>query len=96
MVTRADDHHQDGDHHRHDGTADEELGHGSYFPAVSAVAAYGFGVTVMPARTFCTPSATTRSPGFNPSSMIHWLPTRSLGFTFRMLILLSLSTTATW
>jgi len=27
---------------------------------------YGFGFTAMPARTFCTPSATTRSPGFNP------------------------------
>jgi hypothetical protein len=29
-------------------------------------AAYGFGFTFKPWRTFCVPSATTRSPGFSP------------------------------
>ena len=31
----------------------------------------GLGFTCMPGRTFCTPSATTRSPRFRPSVIIH-------------------------
>ena len=38
---------------------------------LGAVALNGFGLTVMPAFTLWIPSATTLSPGFNPSSMIH-------------------------
>jgi hypothetical protein len=34
-------------------------------------AANGFGFTCIPWRTFCTPSATTRSPGLSRSLMIH-------------------------
>ena len=37
----------------------------------SDIALNGFGLTVMPAFTLWIPSATTLSPGFNPSSMIH-------------------------
>ena len=90
---RAHDHQQDGDHHRNDGPVDEKFRHTRYLPFISA--AKGLGFTCMPGRTFCTPSATTRSPGFSPSSMIHMAPTRSPGLTVRMSILFSASTTAT-
>ena len=41
------------------------------------------------------PSVTTRSPGFNPSSTIHFEPTRSPTFTGAKRIVLFGSTTAT-
>src|SRR5262249_17305261 len=91
---RANDHHQNGNNHRDDRTVDEEFGHASYLAAAGWT--NGLGLTWAPGPTFCTPSATTRSPGFKPSCIIHTVPTRSPGLTFRMTTLLSLSTTATW
>src|SRR5687767_8043570 len=61
----------------------------------SDVAVNGLGLTVMPAFTLWSPSATTCSPGFNPASMIHCGPMRSATLTGLISILLSLPTTAT-
>src|ERR1700722_17989914 len=55
----------------------------------------GLGCTVVPGRRVCWPCATTRSPGFSPSWIIHMVPTRSPTFTERMAILLSCPTTLT-
>src|SRR5260370_32158474 len=69
---------------------------GFYLPFASLdCAENGLGFTCAPGRTFCTPSPTTRSPGFNPSSTIHMEPTCSPTFTDTMLTLFSGSTTAT-
>src|ERR671914_3108444 len=46
------------------------LGSGFAVGLASDIAVNGFGLTVMPALTLCIPSATTLSPGFNPSSTI--------------------------
>ncbi len=61
-----------------------------------AAGSYGFGFTATPSRTFCKPSTTTRSPGFNPFSMIHIVPLRAPTVTGRMLALSSAPTTTTW
>src|SRR5258708_8615493 len=53
-------------------------------------------LTGIPSLTFCTPSTTTRSPGFRPCSTIHMEPLRSPTVTVRTLTLSSLPTTATW
>src|SRR5262249_33802882 len=45
--------------------------------------------TCIPVRTFSTPSAITRSPGFSPSAIIHMVPTCSPTLTVRMSTLLS-------
>ena len=42
--------------------------------AAATLSASGTGCTGRPAATFCTPSTTTRSPGFRPLSMIQRLP----------------------
>src|SRR6266508_4347891 len=54
----------------------------------------GIGLTTASGLTFWTPSATTLSPGFSPSSIIHIAPMRSPTLIGRMLTLLSLPTTA--
>src|SRR4029077_19518934 len=98
---KADDHRNDRNDHCNDRPVDEEFGHGVYLGSdfavgsvlASGIALNGFGSTVMPAFTRWVPSATTFSPGFNPSSMIHSVPTRSPTLTGRMLTLLSLPTT---
>ena len=57
----------------------------------SVIALSGLGLTVMPAFTLWIPSATTRSPGFNPSSMIHCGPIRSPTLTGLILNLVILA-----
>src|SRR5258707_1868714 len=128
-------HHQDGDHHRHDGAPYEEIRHGSCFLSIKlcGLCARFFGrigkgeksglrrssrqhlrcfcsngtvqlhwatnvlaFTVVPGRRVCWPCATTRSPGFNPSWIIHMVPTRSPTLTDRTAILSSPPTTFTW
>ena len=54
-----------------------------------------FGVTVMPSLIFCSPSATTRSPGLSPSSTTHRVPVLSPALIDRISTLLSEVTTAT-
>ncbi len=54
----------------------------------------GLGCTIMPGRKACWPSATTRSPAFSPSSMIHMVPIRSPTLTGRIEILPSGPTTS--
>jgi len=84
---------RDCDHHRHDGSIDEEVRHLNYFPFASLeFGENGFGLICAPGATFCTPSATTRSPGFSPLSTTHIGPTRSPTVTVAMLTLLLLST----
>ena len=56
---------------------------------------HGRAFTGAPVRTFCTPSTTTFSPGFNPSEITHSDPTRSPTFTGRISALLSAPTIAT-
>src|SRR5262249_12653207 len=86
----TDDHHQDGNADCYDRVIDEKSAHrGSIVGAAAAgcaaaVVVSGFGLTVKPPRTFWTPSATTRSPGFNPCSMIQSVPTRSPTLTGRI------------
>src|SRR5260370_19926727 len=83
---RADDDGKNGDHHRHDRSIDEEVRHLNYFPFASLeFGENGLGLTCAPGRTFCTPSATTRSPGFSPSSTTHIQPTPSPTLTFPLL-----------
>ena len=65
MTISAHDHGQDGDDHRDNWPVDEKFRHGTYFVS------NGFGLTCIPWRTFCIPSATTRSPGLRPSLMSH-------------------------
>src|SRR5262249_60534058 len=86
----ADDHREDCDDHGHNGAVNEEFGHGSYLTWNA------FGSTIMPVRTFCSPSTMTRSPAFTPSRTIHWFPTVTPSVAARIVTLLELSTTASW
>src|SRR5207248_5967057 len=83
----ADDDHQDRDHHRDDGAANEEVGH-------DYLASFGF--TRAPGRTFIRPSVITRCPGCRPSLIIQSVPTRSPALTFLIETVFWASTTATW
>src|SRR6185503_19879594 len=86
----TDDHSHDGNNDSYDRVIGEEFGHSAYLVGASgagcaaAVAVSGFGLTAMPSRTFWIPSATTRSPGFNPSAIIQSVPIRSPTLTGRM------------
>src|SRR6185369_17513751 len=102
---RAYDHRQDGDDHRNDWAANEEVSHNAYSlaglasgccatDAVAASAAV-MGFTIAPSRTFCRPSTTMRSPGLSPSRISTLLPMVSPTFTARWLVLLSEPTTHT-
>ena len=84
------DHGDDGDHHRHDRTVDEEAGHATSPrpPAPRRPSRPGrprpaSGSPTTPSRTFCRPSTTTFSPGFRPSSITQRPSTRGPTLTLR-------------
>ena len=60
----ADDHHEDGDHHRDDRPVDEKFRHSLYLPLAvglrSRLRVSGCGFTVMPSLTLRRPSEITR------------------------------------
>src|SRR5678809_1612073 len=87
-----------GNDDRDDGSIDKEFRHGQSPPPAGA--AYTLGLTGIPSLAksgacaanvciFWMPSTTTLSPGFNPSVMIQFGPTRSPTFTGRTVALLS-------
>src|SRR4030095_11798410 len=87
----TDDHHQDGNDDCNDRVIDEKSGHSGYLVGAagagcaSAVVVSGSVLPAIPPRTFWPPAATTRSPGFNPCSIIHSVPTCSPTLTGRIL-----------
>ena len=68
-------------------------GAGGAAPGSSTFTISGF--TLIPVRTFWSPSTTIRSPALRPESMTQSVPIRSPGFTMRISTVSSLPTTAT-
>ena len=91
---QAQEHDDDGDHHRHDWPVDEEPCHGSA-PCPEALAAPSaagagsagcpaLGTTTMSGLIFVSPSKMTCSPEVTPASMTQRLPIFGPGFTGRI------------